>query len=165
MLEYNDRHVNAPLGGTLAPIWQTYSRRRLQPIVMDLARDRVICRRGRRSAQCAACADCGQNTAVLLATEFGRTAAVNGTRGTDHGTGAAAFLIGGAVAGGRMLADWPGLAPAALHEGRDVRPTLDLRAVIKGVLHEQLGVADRALDSEVFPDSGAVRRIAGLIRA
>ena len=105
-----------------------------------------------------------QNTAVLLVTEFGRTAAVNGTRGTDHGTGAAAFLVGGAVAGGRMLADWPGLAPAALYEGRDVRPTLDLRAVIKGVLHEQLGVADRALDSEVFPDSGAVRRVAGLIR-
>ena len=106
-----------------------------------------------------------QNTAVLLATEFGRTAAVNGTRGTDHGTGSAAFLVGGAVAGGRMVADWPGLAPAALYEGRDVRPTLDLRAVMKGVLHEQMGVADRALDRDVFPDSAAVRRITGLIRA
>ena len=55
-----------------------------------------------------------RNTVVLVATEFGRTAAINGTRGTDHGTGAAAFLLGGAVAGGRVIADWPGLARSAL---------------------------------------------------
>jgi uncharacterized protein (DUF1501 family) len=106
-----------------------------------------------------------KNTTVLLATEFGRTAASNGTRGTDHGTGAAAFLVGGAVRGGRVLADWPGLAPAALYEGRDLRPTLDLRAVMKCVLREQLGVADRVLDGDVFPGSAGLRRIDGLTRA
>jgi uncharacterized protein (DUF1501 family) len=106
-----------------------------------------------------------RNTAVLLATEFGRTAAVNGTRGTDHGTGCAALLLGGAVAGGRVLADWPGLAPGALYEGRDLRPTLDLRAVIKGALHEQLRIADRALNTVIFPDSAGVRRAEGLMRS
>ena len=105
-----------------------------------------------------------RDTAVLLATEFGRTAASNGTRGTDHGTGSAAFLVGGAVAGGRVLADWPGLGASSLYEGRDLRPTLDLRAVMKGFLHEQLKVSDRDLDGLVFPDSAAVRRIGGLIR-
>jgi uncharacterized protein (DUF1501 family) len=105
-----------------------------------------------------------RNTAVLLATEFGRTAASNGTRGTDHGTGSAALLVGGAVAGGRVLADWPGLGAAALYEGRDLRPTLDLRSVMKGVLHDQLQISDRELDSVVFPDSGSARRQEGLIR-
>ena len=105
------------------------------------------------------------NTAVLLATEFGRTAATNGTRGTDHGTGSAAFLVGGAVSGGRVLADWPALNASALYEGRDLKPTQDLRAVIKGVLHEQLMISDRALDTTVFPDSAGIRRIDGLIRA
>jgi uncharacterized protein (DUF1501 family) len=105
-----------------------------------------------------------RNTAILLATEFGRTAATNGTRGTDHGTGSAAFLLGGAVAGGRVHCDWPSLGSSALYEGRDLKPTLDLRAAIKGVLHEQLEVSDRALDTAVFPDSAGIRRIDGLIR-
>jgi len=104
------------------------------------------------------------NTVVLVATEFGRTAAINGTRGTDHGTGAAAFLLGGAVAGGRVLADWPGLARGNLHEGRDLRPTMDLRAVMKGVLQGHLGIAGAALDSRVFPSSAGVSPIDGLIR-
>jgi uncharacterized protein (DUF1501 family) len=104
-----------------------------------------------------------RNTAVLLATEFGRTAASNGTRGTDHGTGSAAFLLGGAVAGGRVLADWPALGSSSLYEGRDLKPTMDLRAAIKGVLHEQLRISDRALDSTVFPESAGVRRIDGLV--
>ena len=73
-----------------------------------------------------------RNTVVLVATEFGRTAAINGTRGTDHGTGAAAFLLGGAVAGGRVHADWPGLARASLLDGRDLKPTRDLRTVDEG---------------------------------
>ncbi len=106
-----------------------------------------------------------RNTAVLIATEFGRTAAINGTRGTDHGTGAAAFLLGGAVAGGRVLADWPGLSRGSLYEARDLRPTRDLRSVMKGVLHDHLQVASAALDTQVFPDSGAVRAQAGLIRS
>ncbi len=106
-----------------------------------------------------------RNTAVLVATEFGRTAAINGTRGTDHGTGAAAFLLGGAVAGGRVLADWPGLARGSLYEARDLRPTRDLRAIMKGVLHDHLQVPAAALDAQVFPGSGAVRPLDGLIRA
>jgi uncharacterized protein (DUF1501 family) len=106
-----------------------------------------------------------RNTAVLIATEFGRTAAINGTRGTDHGTGAAAFLLGGAVAGGRVLADWPGLSRASLYENRDLRPTRDLRTVMKGVLHDHLRVPSAALDAQVFPGSGAARPIEGLIRS
>ena len=106
-----------------------------------------------------------RNTVVLVATEFGRTAAINGTRGTDHGTGAAAFLLGGAVAGGRVLADWPGLARANLLDARDLRPTRDLRTVMKGVLRDHLGVPAGALDSTVFPDSAAARPMDGLIRA
>jgi uncharacterized protein (DUF1501 family) len=104
-------------------------------------------------------------TAVLVATEFGRTAAINGTRGTDHGTGAAAFLLGGAVAGGRVLADWPGLARANLLENRDLKPTRDVRSVMKGVLRDHLGVATAALDGKVFPGSGGVRALDGLMRA
>ena len=95
-------------------------------------------------------------TTVLVVTEFGRTAAANGTRGTDHGTAAAAFIAGGAVAGGRVISDWPGLGERDLYEGRDLRPTLDLRAIFKGVLSEQFGLSARALDTSVFPDSAAV---------
>ena len=104
------------------------------------------------------------DTAVLLVTEFGRTAAVNGTRGTDHGTAAAAFLLGGAVAGGRVVADWPGLSARALYQGRDLTPTLDLRCVFKGVLADHLGIPPRALEETVFPDSGAAQPLRGLIR-
>ena len=105
-----------------------------------------------------------QHTAVLLVTEFGRTAAINGTRGTDHGTATVAFLLGGAVAGGRVIADWPGLSSRALYQGRDLAPTLDLRSVLKGVLSEHLAVPARALEQEVFPDSATARPLQGLIR-
>jgi uncharacterized protein (DUF1501 family) len=105
-----------------------------------------------------------QNTAVVLATEFGRTVAVNGTRGTDHGTGAAAFLLGGAVRGGRVIADWPGLSARALYQGRDLQPTLDLRSVLKGVLQEHLLVPYAAVESSVFPDSGSAKAVKDLIR-
>jgi uncharacterized protein (DUF1501 family) len=104
------------------------------------------------------------HSAVLILTEFGRTVRINGTAGTDHGTGGAAFLIGGAVRGGRVLADWPGLAPEQLHEGRDLRPTLDLRALLKGCLAEHLGLDRRRLDEVVFPDSAGVTPLGGLIR-
>ena len=105
-----------------------------------------------------------RHTVVLVATEFGRTAAINGTRGTDHGTGAAAFLLGGAVAGGRVLADWPGLARASLLDSRDLKPTRDLRTVMKGVLRDHLDVPAAALDGQVFPDSAGVRPMNDLIR-
>jgi uncharacterized protein (DUF1501 family) len=105
-----------------------------------------------------------RSTAIVLVTEFGRTAAVNGTRGTDHGTATAAFLVGGAVRG-RVIADWPGLSQRSLFEGRDVAPTRDLRSVLKGVLAEHLGVPARALEEKVFPDSGNARAARDLIRA
>ena len=104
-----------------------------------------------------------KDTTVLIATEFGRTAATNGTRGTDHGTGAAAFLLGGAVQGGRVVADWPGLSTRALYQSRDLNPTLDIRSVLKGVLSDHLHVPTSALESSVFPDSAAARPLTGLL--
>jgi uncharacterized protein (DUF1501 family) len=105
------------------------------------------------------------DTAVLLVTEFGRTAAINGTQGTDHGTATCAFLVGGAVQGGRVVADWPGLSPGSLYQSRDLKPTLDLRAVMKGVLQTHLKVPAGALARSVFPDSEHVKPLEGLVRA
>jgi len=104
-------------------------------------------------------------TAVLVVTEFGRTAAVNGTRGTDHGTGGCAFLVGGAVRGGQVIADWPGLGRSALIDNRDLKPTLDLRSVFKGVLDEHMRIDANTLAKRVFPDSSGARPLQGLIRA
>jgi uncharacterized protein (DUF1501 family) len=103
-----------------------------------------------------------QSTSVLVVTEFGRTVAANGTRGTDHGTAGCAFLVGGAVAGGRVLGRWPGLAQRDLHEGRDLRATTDLRALCKSVLHERFGVGEGALARTVFPESDSVTPLEGL---
>ena len=99
---------------------------------------------------------------MLIVTEFGRAVAPNGSGGTDHGTAGAAFVAGGAVRGGRVIADWPGLGQRALHEGRDLRPTLDLRALFKAALAAQLGLGEAALETEVFPDSRAVRPLDGV---
>lgn len=107
--------------------------------------------------------DAWNRTAVLVATEFGRTVAVNGTRGTDHGTGAAAFLLGGAVRGGRIVGDWPGLSAAALYQGRDLKPTTDMRSVMKTVLRDHMQVPQRLLDDSVFPDSDAAGYLKGLV--
>jgi uncharacterized protein (DUF1501 family) len=104
-----------------------------------------------------------RDTVVVVATEFGRTARINGTDGTDHGTGTVALLAGGAVNGGRVIADWPGLKQASLYEGRDLAPTTDLRAVIKGVLHDHLGLSERVLAATVFPDSAGVKAMRGLV--
>jgi uncharacterized protein (DUF1501 family) len=104
-----------------------------------------------------------RETVVAVVTEFGRTARMNGTDGTDHGTGTVALLVGGALKGGRVIADWPGLRPADLHEGRDLKPTIDLRAVLKGVLQDHLRLDERALAAAVFPDSAAVRPTPDLI--
>jgi uncharacterized protein (DUF1501 family) len=106
-----------------------------------------------------------RHTAVLVVTEFGRTVAINGTGGTDHGTAGIAFLAGGAINGGRVIADWPGLARASQLDGRDLRPTTDLRAVAKGVLADHMKLSAAALDSRIFPESGSVKAIEGLIRA
>jgi uncharacterized protein (DUF1501 family) len=104
-----------------------------------------------------------RDTVVVVVTEFGRTARINGTEGTDHGTATVAFLAGGALKGGRVIADWPGLKPAQLQDGRDLKPTTDLRAVVKGLLHEHLRVDEAALSAKVFPASGAVKPMAGLL--
>lgn len=108
--------------------------------------------------------DVWQQTALLAVTEFGRTVAVNGTRGTDHGTGTCAFLVGGAVNGGRVMADWPGLAVHNLYQSRDLMPTTDLRALFKGVLRDHLGVAESLLETRVFDKSSNVKPLAGLIK-
>jgi uncharacterized protein (DUF1501 family) len=104
-----------------------------------------------------------KETVLVIVTEFGRTVRVNGTQGTDHGMATVALFAGGAVNGGRVLADWPGLSDANLYEGRDLKPTTDLRALIKGVLKDHLGIPDRALASAVFPGSTAVKAADGLI--
>jgi uncharacterized protein (DUF1501 family) len=104
-----------------------------------------------------------RDTVMVVATEFGRTARINGTQGTDHGTGTIALLAGGAVKGGRVISDWPGLKPANLYEARDLAPTIDLRAVLKGVLRDHLGLGERVLAEKVFPDSAAVNLMSGLV--
>lgn len=103
-------------------------------------------------------------TLVLVATEFGRTAAPNGTGGTDHGTGAAAMLLGGVVQGGRVLADWPGLAPASLYEGRDLKPTLGLDTLIGSAVAAHFGLDPQSVPRTLFPSIAATRPIGGLIR-
>jgi len=100
-----------------------------------------------------------RRTVVVVATEFGREVAVNGTLWTDHGSGGVAFVLGGAVRGG-VVADWPGLARARRFEGRDLRVTTDLRAVLKGVLADHLQLATSALERDFFPDSASVRPLA-----
>ena len=102
-----------------------------------------------------------KDTAIVVITEFGRTARINGTTGTDHGT--VALLAGGAIKGGRVIADWPGLKDEQLHERRDLKPTTDLRSVLKGVLSEQLGLSAAVLSDKVFPGSGSIKPLLGLI--
>ena len=92
-----------------------------------------------------------KDTTVIAITEFGRTARINGTNGSDHGTGTVAFLAGGAVAGGRVVANWPGLKANQLYQGRDLAPTTDLRAILKGVLADQLGISAQALGEKGVP--------------
>jgi len=104
-----------------------------------------------------------RETVVALVTEFGRTARINGTDGTDHGTATVALLAGGALKGGRVIADWPGLKAADLFEGRDLKPTTDLRAVLKGLLKDHLRADERMLAADVFPGSDDVRPMQGLV--
>ncbi len=96
-------------------------------------------------------------------TEFGRTAAMNGTKGTDHGTATAAYGLGGKVNGGKVAGTWPGLGSAQLFENRDLAPTMDIRSVAKGALKAHLGLSDAAL-ARVFPGSSAAAPMGGIIR-
>ena len=103
------------------------------------------------------------STTVLVITEFGRTARINGTHGTDHGTATVAFLAGGNVAGGKVRANWPGLAATQLFENRDLAPTADIRSLAKGVIQAQFGLDEASL-ARIFPDSTAAPAMAGLLR-
>jgi uncharacterized protein (DUF1501 family) len=104
-----------------------------------------------------------KNTVVVIATEFGRTARVNGTGGTDHGTASTVILAGGALKPGGIVGDWPTLQQTKLFENRDLAPTLDVRAIFKGVLVEHLGIDGRALETVVFPNSREAKAVRGLI--
>ncbi len=104
-----------------------------------------------------------QRTAVLVVTEFGRTVRVNGTRGTDHGTASAAIIAGGAVKEGQVVSRWPGLGSGDLFDDRDLAPTLDIRSVFKAVLIEHLGLDERFVERDVFPDSRAAKPLTMLI--
>jgi uncharacterized protein (DUF1501 family) len=103
-----------------------------------------------------------QNTKVVVMTEFGRTARPNGTRGTDHGTAGAGFVLGTRLTRAQIVADWPGLSQTALFEGRDLRPTVDTRAVLKAVLAGTFDLTGAQLE-RVFPGSGALRPVTGLM--
>ncbi len=103
------------------------------------------------------------DTVVVMATEFGRTARVNGTAGTDHGTASTALLVGGALKRGGIVGDWPTLAQNRLFENRDTAPTLDMRGVFKGVLSDHLGVDRAKLDNAVFPSSRRIAPVEGMV--
>lgn len=102
---------------------------------------------------------------VVCATEFGRTVRVNGDDGTDHGVGTVAMLAGGSVKGGEVYGDWPGLAPAKLYDGSDLRPTTDLRSIFKGILKDHLDVPSKILDQTVFPESKGVKAMKNLVKS
>ena len=138
--------------------WDTHNAQlaRLPPILTQLDRGIVALKENTGPSW--------RRTAVLVITEFGRTAAINGTKGTDHGTGTVAFLAGGAVAGGRVVADWPGLGQGKLFENRDLQPTADLRALTKGVLASHFGFNAAQL-ATIFPDSAAAPPMKALLRA
>jgi uncharacterized protein (DUF1501 family) len=104
-----------------------------------------------------------RETVIVLVTEFGRTAHMNGNDGTDHGTATVALLAGGALKGGRVIADWPGIAEADLYENRDLKPTTDLRAVLKGLLEDYLRADPQRLEASVFPDSATAQPMRGLL--
>lgn len=127
--------------------WDTHSAQEARLAAQLKALDRLI--GGLQSGLGAA----WSQTVVLVATEFGRTVAVNGTGGTDHGTGAVAMLLGGAVRGGRVIADWPGLRPADLHEGRDLKPTLGLEALVPWVCAEAFRLEPERVARVLFPGS------------
>jgi uncharacterized protein (DUF1501 family) len=154
------RLLAAPNGPRLAALeiggWDTHTAQtnRLGGVLRELDGGLAALRTG--------LGDTWRLTTVLVMTEFGRTVRVNGTKGTDHGTGTVAFVLGGAVKGGRVAANWPGLAPSKLFENRDLQPTADLRSVAKGLLAQHVGLDAPAL-ATVFPDSQAAAPMRGLV--
>jgi uncharacterized protein (DUF1501 family) len=155
------RMLSAPDGPRLAELdldgWDTHfgQRRRLAGSLQRLDAGIAVPRAGLTQVW--------SETAILVLTEFGRTVRANGTDGTDHGTGTVAFLMGGDVAGGRVLADWPGLGHDRLFENRDLQPTLDIRAVAKGLLGPHFGISAAGL-AKVFPNSEGVAPKLGMLK-
>lgn len=94
-----------------------------------------------------------RQTVVMVVSEFGRTAAENGSGGTDHGTGGLSLLLGGAVRGGRVAGEWPGLSQTALKEGRDIRPTMRYESLFKATLINHLALAPAIVEEKIFPNS------------
>ena len=139
--------------------WDTHSQqsRRLDGLLGGLAAGLVALRESMGTAW--------ERTLVLGVTEFGRTVRANGTGGTDHGTASAVLLAGPGAVGGIVHGDWPGLARTDLHEGRDLRGTTDMRAVLAGVSRDWLGVPTPALGRQVFPGLGDVRPLKDLVRS
>ena len=154
--------MRGPAGARVAMIetngWDTHTGQRTRLSQQLAALDAMV-----GALQQGLGADWGQ-TVVLIATEFGRTAAANGTGGTDHGTGSLAMLLGGGVAGGRVLADWPGLAPAQLFENRDLRPTQPLDGAIAGALAGHYGLDPARTLARLFPAAEG-RATDGLVAA
>lgn len=103
-------------------------------------------------------------TVVIAISEFGRTAIPNGSSGTDHGTAGAALVLGGAVIGGKIAGPWPGLSEKQLYEGRDLKPTVDARAIFKRVLQDHMQIAAKDLETTIFPNSANISPLKGLIR-
>ena len=138
--------------------WDTHSAQaaRLKAPLTELSTGLVALKQG--------LGDAWASTVVMVMTEFGRTVRQNGTNGTDHGTGTIAFALGGPIAGGRVLANWPGLQDANLLDGRDLQPTADLRSLAKGLLGQHLGLGSTAL-AQVFPDSAEAAPMSRLLRA
>src|SRR5262249_8228768 len=151
----------APQGARVAVLevggWDTHSAQnnRLAPVLLMLADGLVALKTGLGPAW--------SETVAVVATEFGRTAAPNGTNGTDHGTASVAFVLGGKVAGGKVAGTWPGLG--RLFENRDLAPTTDLTSVLKAALVGHLGLPTAAVDRVVFTDSAATRAMPELIGA
>ena len=138
--------------------WDTHfaQERRLKVLLGDLSRSLLELQRGLGGAW--------RETVVMVVSEFGRTAAENGSRGTDHGTGGLALLAGGAVAGGRIAGDWPGLSDQALYEGRDVLAANAYERLFKAALIGHLGLDPGFVEDRVFPASRTQLPMDGLFR-
>uniref|UniRef100_UPI0015774DAF DUF1501 domain-containing protein n=1 Tax=Sphingomonas bacterium TaxID=1895847 RepID=UPI0015774DAF len=157
------RLLSAPGGARIATIetggWDTHTQQRQRLAQQLNGLDAMI------GALKAGMGPTWADTVVLVATEFGRTVAANGTGGTDHGTGSAAMLLGGAVRGGRVMADWPGLSKGALYEARDLAPTLQLDAFIGGAVAGQFGLDPARVTRTLFPGAPKAAAVEGLVRA
>jgi uncharacterized protein (DUF1501 family) len=166
MMETTAGFMTQPNGARIASIdldgWDTHSGQgldngRLGQALKNLSEGVVAFKKGMGSLW--------SQTTVLVITEFGRTVMANGSGGTDHGTGGAAFMAGGNVIGGRMIGDWPGLAKQNLYQGRDLYPTNDLRSLMKAVLRDHLKLHDDQIEENIFPDSQQAKAFTGLFKS